>query len=328
MLGSAKELIGAMAHILNKPVLDKSRNIVIDGHALIQPRVGVDLTSSRKSLFTKLYAGSGGTDSYTNAISDIYQDNFDEGIFTGKGIYDLELFHKILCDEIPENKVLSHDLLEGNFLRCGLLTDVMLLDGYPTRYIPYILRNHRWTRGDWQIIEWLKNSRLNEISKFKIYDNLRRSLLQIFSIIMIIIACFNILNNNFSNYLIALVGILGIVIPYLIDIINYVIFKESNITGAVYAYKKFSKELNGLKISSLRIILQILFLPYETLKNIDAIIKSLYRMNKKIKLLEWVTSEDGDKNAKTDLKSYCKEMSINFFIGILFKKGECLCQTK
>ena len=99
----------------------------------------------------------GGTDSYANAISDIYQDNFDEGIFTGKGIYDLKVFHQILCDEIPENTVLSHDLLEGNYLRCGLVTDIMLLDDVPSKYNSYILRLSRWVRGDWQIINWLKN---------------------------------------------------------------------------------------------------------------------------------------------------------------------------
>ena len=92
----------------------------------------------------------GGTDLYTNAVSDIYYDNFDEGIFTGKGIYDVEIFHKVLCEEIPENTVLSHDLLEGNYLRCGLATDIVLLDDYPSKYISYITRLSRWIRGDWQ----------------------------------------------------------------------------------------------------------------------------------------------------------------------------------
>jgi len=166
----------------------------------------------------------------------------------------------------------------------------MLLDGYPSRYLPYIMRNHRWTRGDWQIIKWLKNDRLNEISKFKIYDNLRRSVLQITAFALIIISIF-----NFSSlFYLFVLGIISCIIPYLIDIINYIIFKESNITGAVYAYKKFSNELNSLKISIIRIILQILFLPFEMYKNLDSIIRSLYRMKKCKKLLEWVTAEDGE----------------------------------
>ena len=130
VLNTGLELIGAMAHILNKPELNEKGNCVIKGHALIQPRVGINLDSSRKNQFTKIFAGNGGTEPYTNAISDIYQDNFDEGIFTGKGIYDLEIFSKILKNEIPENMVLSHDLLEGSYLRCGLATDIILMEDF------------------------------------------------------------------------------------------------------------------------------------------------------------------------------------------------------
>lgn len=315
-LNTASKLIGAMSHILNKPVIKNYR--VVDGYGIMQPRIGMDLSLSQKTYFIELYSMKGGIDCYTNAISDIYQDYFGEGIFTGKGIYDVNIYNEILKDEFPENTILSHDLLEGNFLRCALLTDVMLLDGYPAKYIPYIQRNHRWTRGDWQIIKWLKSDRLNEISKFKIYDNLRRSVLQVFSFLMILLSGLNLLDNPLCNCLICSIGILGITIPYIIDIINYIIFKESNIYGAVYAYKKFSKELNSVKISFIRIFLQILFLPYETIKNIDSIVRSLYRMKKKCKLLEWVTAEEGEKNSKTDLNSYYNEMYINPLVGFVF----------
>lgn len=311
-LNTVSKLVGAMSHLLNIPIIKNYK--VIDGYGIMQPRVGLDLSLSQKTYFIELYSMSGGIDCYTNAISDVYQDYFEEGIFTGKGIYDVEIYNKILNNEFPENTVLSHDLLEGNFLRCGLLTDVMLLDGYPSRYLPYIFRNHRWTRGDWQIIKWLKNDRLNEISKFKIYDNLRRSLLPIFSITIIVLGCFLKLKNITINNIISIIGILGIIIPYLIDILNYIVFKESNISGAVYAYKKFSKELNSIKISIIRMFLQISFLPYEAYKNADAILKSLYRMKKKCKLLEWVTAEDGEKNTKVDLNFHYKEMSINFVL--------------
>lgn len=310
-LNTASKLIGAMSHILNVPVIKNDK--VIDGYGIMQPRIGMDLSLSQKSLFVELFSMKGGVDFYTNAISDIYQDYFEEGIFTGKGIYDVDVYNSILKNEFPENTILSHDLLEGNFLRCGLITDVMLLDGYPSKYIPYIMRNHRWTRGDWQIIKWLRNERLNEISKFKIYDNLRRSLLSIMAFILVIMP---ILNGNLI-YL-SFLGLISIVIPYLIDIVNYIIFKESNITGAVYAHKKFSKELNSIKISSIRILLQILFLPYEMQKNLDSIIRSLYRMKTGKKLLEWVTAEDGEKNCKNDLNSYIIEMKINIILGTIF----------
>ena len=129
ILNSASKLVGAMAHILNTPKIDKEKNVVVEGYGIMQPRIGVNLDISNKNLFTKIFAGAGGIDNYTNAISDTYQDNFKEGIFTGKGIYDVKVFSKVLSKEIPENTVLSHDLLEGCYLRCGLVSDIMLMDG-------------------------------------------------------------------------------------------------------------------------------------------------------------------------------------------------------
>ena len=161
VLNSAFELIGAMAHILNKPEIKDGR--VVDGYGLIQPRVGVNIDVSYKNAFTKIFAGSGGIDSYTNAISDTYQDNFGEGIFTGKGIFNLKAYSKILKNEIPENTVLSHDLLEGCYLRCGLSSDILLMDGYPAKYTSFMSRLSRWIRGDWQIIGWLKNKKMNMV---------------------------------------------------------------------------------------------------------------------------------------------------------------------
>ena len=156
-IDTAAELIGAMAHILNKPVIDEKRNVVIEGYGIMQPRIGVKLDISYKNLFTKIFAGQGGTDLYSNAISDVYQDNFGEGIFTGKGIYDLKVFETVMKGAIPENTVLSHDLLEGCYLRCGLVSDIMLIDDYPSKYMSHINRLSRWIRGDWQIIRWLKS---------------------------------------------------------------------------------------------------------------------------------------------------------------------------
>lgn len=132
VLNTGLELVGSMAHILNKPEINNG--IVTSGHGIMQPRVGISLETAHRDKFTQIYSGSPGTDSYTNAISDVYQDNFEEGIYTGKGIYDLEVFEQVLKNEIPENTVLSHDLLEGSYLRCGLASDIMLMDGYPTSY--------------------------------------------------------------------------------------------------------------------------------------------------------------------------------------------------
>ena len=315
-LESAFKLVGTMEHILNKPEIENQR--VIDGYGIMQPRIGMDLALSQKSLFIELFSQKGGIDFYTNAISDIYQDYFEEGIFTGKGIYNVDVYNDILGGEIPENTVLSHDLLEGNYLRCALISDVYLLDGYPLKYIPYIMRNHRWTRGDWQIIKWLKSDKLNDISKFKIFDNLRRSLILPFSFLILMFVALNVFYNKQLEILFFTISLLAIIVPYILDIINYIVFKESQITGAEYAYKKFSKELNSVQISIIRIILQIMFLPYEMYMNLDSIIRSLYRMKNKTKLLEWVTAEDGEKSVENNLKTHFKIMKINLIIGFIF----------
>ena len=223
-LNSGFELIGAMAHILNKPVIKDGK--VIDGYGLIQPRVGVNIDISYKNLFTKIFAGSGGIDSYTNAISDLYQDNFGEGIFTGKGIFDLEVYSKILKNEIPENTVLSHDLLEGSYLRCGLASDILIMDGYPTKYLSFMSRLSRWIRGDWQIIKWLKSKKLNLLSKYKIFDNLRRSLIEVFCIVgLIYFMCIQSIYGVNTKLELSILYLI-VVLPFILEILGHVIFKR------------------------------------------------------------------------------------------------------
>lgn len=327
VLNTAKELIGTMAHILNKPILSKNEDVVVNGHALIQPRVGIDLISSKKSMFTKIYAGSGGTDLYANAISDVYQDNFDEGIFTGKGIYDLEIFHKLLSKEIPENKVLSHDLLEGSYLRCGLASDILLLDGTPFKYSSYMSRLHRWTRGDWQIASWLRKiikikdgtkkiNPLNLLSKFKIFDNLRRSLVPISISLLIIFLILNYAIWNTFIWELGLLAIIAYIMPTILDCINFVVFKKNINANFISAHKNSIKIISGIKASIYRAFLEICFLPYKTYIMTNAIIKTIYRLNiSKQNLLEWVTSEDAEKQSKNSLVSYYHNMSINWIVG-------------
>lgn len=240
VLNTGLELVGAMAHILNKPEWSENKNLVVAGHGLIQPRVGIDLVSSRKSIFTKIFSGAGGTDSYTNAISDTYQDNFGEGIFTGKGIYDLQTFSTILRNQIPENTVLSHDLLEGNYLRCGLASDILLLDGYPYKYNAYISRAHRWIRGDWQILRWArsKNSPLKTLSRFKILDNLRRSLVELFTVVGTILILLVNIYYKVRIWPIITVLFLGILTAEIIEFFNYIAGKETARNNTKIFFKK------------------------------------------------------------------------------------------
>lgn len=191
-LNTAKDLVSIVAHPLNKPILSKNGKIVKKGYGLIQPSVGLDIVDANKSIFSKIFGGFGGLDIYTTAVSDVYQDVFGEAIFCGKGIYNIELFDKLVANEIPENLVLSHDLLEGSILRAGLASDIEVQDGFPKNYIAYMKRSHRWYRGDMQIIKWLisPKSKLNLLSKWKIFDNLRRPLLDVVALIAIILSCF------------------------------------------------------------------------------------------------------------------------------------------
>ena len=325
VLNSAKELIGAMAHILNKPELNKSEDLVIAGHALIQPRIGIDLMSSIKSLYTKIYAGAGGVDVYANAISDIYQDNFEQGIFTGKGIYDLKIFSKILNNEIPENTILSHDLLEGSYLRCGLATDIMLMDGYPVGYNSSKSRLHRWIRGDWQIIIWLKdkiknkrgeikNNPLNILSKYKIFDNLVRSLLEVSSVLTIIYMCILDYFYKIKIWPIITTVLIAVLTPTVIDVINKIVFKREG----EKRQKTFNKTLSGINASLLRGLFTLATLPDKAYMSANAICKTLYRLKvSKKHMLEWVTAEEAEKMAKKDIKSYYINMAPNIILGIL-----------
>ncbi|MEO8551069.1 MAG: cyclic beta 1-2 glucan synthetase, partial [Kofleriaceae bacterium] len=182
----AHELVGTMAHPLNRPVIDRDRGRVSHGYAILQPRVGITLDSAQRTRFAKMFAGEPGIDPYTRAVSDVYQDLFAEGSFIGKGIYDVDAVRGVLEGILPDNRVLSHDLLEGAYGRAGLVSDVMVFEDFPSTYAVDASRRARWIRGDWQIARWLfgrvppgsaqrPRNPISLLSRWKILDNLRRS---------------------------------------------------------------------------------------------------------------------------------------------------------
>jgi cyclic beta-1,2-glucan glucanotransferase len=183
---AARKLVGILAHPLNRPHFDARLGRVTEGYGILQPRVSVTTASAAGSLFARLYAGHTGVDPYTTAVSDTYQDLFAEGIFTGKGLYDVDAFVAALEGRVPENALLSHDLFEGLYARTALVSDLEVVDDYPASVLVHARRRHRWVRGDWQILRWLfpfvpsrsglARNRLPLISQWKIFDNLRRSL--------------------------------------------------------------------------------------------------------------------------------------------------------
>ncbi|MEO7009775.1 MAG: cyclic beta 1-2 glucan synthetase, partial [Caldimonas sp.] len=185
---TAAQIVATMAHPLNRPRFGSGlrKDVVVDGYGILQPRVGLSLPSTNRSGYARLYGGEPGIDPYTRAVSDVYQDLFGEGSFVGKGIYDVDAFERALADRLPENRILSHDLLEGCYARAGLLSDVQLLEESPTRYSADVARRYRWIRGDWQLLAWLRprlpalpgapRNPLSALSRAKMLDNLRRSL--------------------------------------------------------------------------------------------------------------------------------------------------------
>ena len=176
-----------MAHPLNRPVYDAALQRVRAGYGILQPRVSVSLPGTNQSRYAHLLGGEPGIDPYTRAVSDVYQDAFQEGSFIGKGIYDLEPFEQAPGGRFPDNRILSHDLLEGCYARAGLVSDVQFYEEYPARYGAHVNRRHRWIRGDWQLASWLlpwapgadgrySRNPLSALSRWKLLDNLRRSL--------------------------------------------------------------------------------------------------------------------------------------------------------
>jgi cyclic beta-1,2-glucan synthetase len=194
---AARRLIGIATHPLHRPRLDAASGRVVEGYAILQPRVSVTMASAAGSLFARTYAGYTGVDPYTTAVSDVYQDLFGEGIFTGKGLYDVDAFAAALSGRVPENALLSHDLFEGLYARTGLVSDVEVVDDYPSSVVAHARRQHRWVRGDWQILRWLGPTvpsprgpvanHLPLIARWKILDNLRRSVLPPATLLLLVL---------------------------------------------------------------------------------------------------------------------------------------------
>ncbi|MGH4050704.1 MAG: GH36-type glycosyl hydrolase domain-containing protein [Clostridium sp.] len=306
---SAKKIIGAMAHPLNNAVINHSKKTVIRGYGLMQPRVGVSILSANKTLFSKIFSGETGIDIYTTAVSDVYQDLFGEGIFTGKGIYDVDVFNYMLKDEIPDNAVLSHDLLEGSYVRTALVTDVEFIDGYPAYYNSSSMRLHRWTRGDWQLLPWLKRSSpLSTISKWKIFDNLRRSLLAPSITMLLILAIGAVLPNGTDKWIIA--AFVAILAPVLFGVSEAVVSPAKGIS--------LSGKIQNSKMAIEQVFLIFCFIPFQAYMMLDAILRTLYRLTiSKKNLLEWQTAEDVEVKLGKRLKDFMQSMWIGSAVALL-----------
>ncbi len=315
-----RQLIGVMAHPLNQPVWDARRERVTAGYGILQPRVSASLLSTYKSSYAHLHGGEPGIDPYTNAISDVYQDLFSQGSFIGKGIYDIDAFERSLKDRFPENRILSHDLLEGCYARSGLISDLELYDEYPSLYSSDVNRRFRWIRGDWQIFDWLLPvvpgsqgkeyaNHLSLLSRWKILDNLRRSLTPVAFTLLAILGWTTFPHIEFWT----LSLITMILLPSLMASGEQIFRKKKEVL--------FKDHLLVVLRSAGRQLAQAAFtltcLPYEALLSLNAIGQTLYRMLITHKhLLEWNSSEVADTGLSNSLFGFCQRMCGSFAIAI------------
>jgi cyclic beta-1,2-glucan synthetase len=291
---SAKALIGIIAHPLNRPSFDPGTGRVTEGYGILQPRVSVTMASAAGSLFARAYAGHTGVDPYTTAVSDVYQDLFDEGIFTGKGLYDVDAFVAALEGRVPENALLSHDLFEGLYARTALVTDVEVVDDYPSSVLAHARRQHRWVRGDWQILWWLfpfvptrtgvQRNRLPLVSRWKILDNLRRSLMAPATVALLLLGWTVLPGSPIAWTAIALAPLALFVVIRLVHLLRGPALVES---GAAF----LRTALEDLETDAARAALQLIFLANHACEMLHAIAVTLVRLGiTKHRLLEWETA--------------------------------------
>ena len=311
---SARQFIATMAHPLNRPCFDKDLKRVTAGYGILQPRVDVSLTWTNRSRYARMGANELGIDQYTRAVSDVYQDLFGEGSFTGKGIYEVDAFEQSVGGRFPENRILSHDLLEGCYARAGSLSDVPLYEEYPSRYSADVSRRHRWIRGDWQIAEWLMpgvpgpNSRreknpLSCLSKWKIFDNLRRSLIPP-TLTLLLLLGWVILPSAWF-WTLAVIGI--VLIPSLVGTALKLFQKPMDITLG----RHFAATARSGYRDFVQAVFTLVCLPYEAYFSLDAIGRTLWRMLITHKgLLQWNPSGDSDSKSRTDLLSSYRKMWV------------------
>lgn len=296
---AAKKLIGTALHPLQQPVYDEVKKRIVSGYGIIQPRISISLESSSRSLFAMIFSGHTGIDPYTTAVSDVYQDIFSEGSFTGKGLYEIDAFQKSLEGRVPENVILSHDLFEGLYARCALATDIELLDDYPKTYFSFFLRQHRWVRGDWQIARWMlpviqnvkgtfvKND-LPWISRWKIYDNLRRSLVALGVVVFLFAGWVFLPGTPLVWTLLALVVV---ALPIVLHIAGGILVSPRGVPWTSH----FWSEIGKARIHLSQFFLTLVFLVHQAFIQSDAIIRSCFRVYfSKKKCLEWVTAAQAE----------------------------------
>ncbi len=303
---SAARLVGTLAHPLNRAIADPASGRVMAGYTVVQPRIATDPASATRTTFSRVYSGDSTLDIYSHAVSDVYQDLFGEGIYAGKGVYDLEAFHHSLDSRVPENALLSHDLFEGIHGRAALATDIVLFDGFPSTFVGWLKRHARWVRGDWQLLPWLgrrvpgeggeaRPNPLSVLARWKILDNLRRSLHSPCVLGLLVLGWMAVPAPPFAW---TAAVVLAWILPALVAL-----------AGVAVAGARRLRHLANLRFAARNALapfpragLGLVFLPCEAVAVTTAIVRTLVRLFvRRRRMLEWVTSDAGEGPARSGI---------------------------
>ena len=317
---TVRRLIGKLAHPLNRPRFDPATGRVVEGYAVLQPRVTPSLPIGREgSLFQRIFSSMTGIDPYDSAVSDVYQDLFGEGSYAGKGIYDIDAFESALADRVPDGSLLSHDLFEGTFARAGLVSDIEVVEEFPSRYDVSAARNHRWARGDWQLLPWLLGRRdvaqrgsgsLPLIGQWKMADNLRRTLSAPSSVLALMAGW--LLPLNAALVWTAFI-VTTIALPALLPVIAAITPRRG-----IVARSHLRALGHDLVLACAQITLLITFLADQAWLMTDAIVRTLYRLVvSRRNLLEWVTAAQAQLSSRLGLVGVYRRMSASVLIALL-----------
>jgi len=304
---AAWKMAAAMAHPLNHPHVDLATQCVTRGYGILQPRLAVSLPQSQRSRYASLFAGDVGLDPYTREVSNVYQDLFGQGQFVGKAIYDIKAFDAAVSTRFPDNRILSHDLIEGCHARCGFLGDVELLEDHPDRYLADASRRRRWARGDWQIARWLlprvpgpdktrRPNPLEMLARWMILDNLRRTLVPVAMLAALLLGWFGATNTALPWTAMLIIVFL---LPDFMRSIRATTVKPSHLSWSTYLPHAGAKELRGWIIS----LLELLLVPFHASIYVAEILRTQWRLLIRRHLLEWQTASDADSQGRTTLAS-------------------------
>jgi cyclic beta-1,2-glucan synthetase len=312
--GSVSQLVGTLHHKLNQPRFDLVSRKVTRGYGVLQPRVTASLpTREESSIFQRLFSGDCGIDPYSFAVSDVYQDLFGEGSFSGKGIYQLDVFEESLSDRVPENALLSHDLFEGSFARSGFLSDIEVFEDFPSHSEVSSARNHRWIRGDWQLLPWIfgrRGKNLSAISRWKMLDNLRRSLSAVATVLLLVaIFCITALPSGvwIGFVLVTLAG--PPLLPFLLDLVP-----RMRKTSAAQQLRDCGEDF---VLGFNHFLVRTFLLAHHAWLHTDAILRALWRLFFSRKhLLEWLTAAQAKSSSSLNLLSFVRQLKGSLVIAL------------